>query len=183
MNHGPDNIRNAYEYGVFPRGRHIGIVGDVTERMLLYFQTGLWLLDGSDKPITVYLTSNGGDIYAGLGIYDAIKACTSPVRVVGRGYICSMATAILQAGDERILEPNCTVMAHQARSASDYVLVQNLTRTAAEYERSNDVMCNLIASRMGISLKQFKTRFLLDTYFTAERAVAEGLADQVAGRN
>jgi ATP-dependent Clp protease protease subunit len=173
------HISNAFNFGLVQRS--LFITGDVTEALLDRVQIGLSLLDGPTDPITIYLTSNGGDVYVGLGIYDAIRACKSPVKIVGRGYLCSMATAILQAADERLLEPHSTVMAHQARSASDYVLVQNFTRTAQEYERSNEVMCGLIARRMNISLKQFKNRFLLDTYFTAQDAVREGLADGVVG--
>jgi ATP-dependent Clp protease protease subunit len=66
----------------------------------------LWLESEGDDPIHVYLNSEGGDWYEGFAIYDAIRGCKSAVTITATGYCMSMASIILQAGDERLLTPN-----------------------------------------------------------------------------
>eukprot|EP00418_Pyrodinium_bahamense_P043214 CAMPEP_0179196272 /NCGR_PEP_ID=MMETSP0796-20121207/97588_1 /TAXON_ID=73915 /ORGANISM="Pyrodinium bahamense, Strain pbaha01" /LENGTH=59 /DNA_ID=CAMNT_0020900665 /DNA_START=57 /DNA_END=233 /DNA_ORIENTATION=+ len=36
--------------------------------------------EGSDTPITLYINSGGGDVHAGLYIYDVMQHISSPVR-------------------------------------------------------------------------------------------------------
>ena len=177
----PRNIGDAYSHGIIVDRKSLFLVGDIDEEMLRKAQIGLALLDGGRKPITIYLTSTGGSVDVGFGIYDAIKGCSSPTHIVVRGYAYSMAVAILQAGRRRYITPESLLMVHQIRGSIARDLVQNHTRTVAAWEHSNDRMAAVIADRMGVSLPIYKKKYLLDTYFTASESVSAGLADAVFG--
>lgn len=177
----PRNIGDAYSHGIIPDKKALFLVGDVDEEMLRKAQIGLSLLDGGRRPITIYLTSTGGSVDVGFGIFDAIRACSSPTHIVVRGYAYSMAAAILQAATRRSLTPESLLMIHQIRGSIARDLVQNHTRTVAAWEHSNDRMSAVIAERMGVGLPTYKKKFLLDTYFTAQEAKDAGLADAVIG--
>lgn len=67
-------------------------------------------------PITLYLNSPGGSVYDGLALYDAIielRALGHHVTTHARGMAASMGSVLLQAGDERFLSVNASVLVHK----------------------------------------------------------------------
>ena len=73
----------------------------------------LHLLDNSgENTITIILNSLGGDFIHGQAIYDAIRSCKNRVIVKANGYCMSAASFIIQAGDERYMYENSTMMLH-----------------------------------------------------------------------
>lgn len=73
----------------------------------------LMFLDSeSSEPITLYVGSPGGDVTAGLMLYDTIRSMRSKVVTIASGIAASMGAIILLAGDERKILPNSKVMIH-----------------------------------------------------------------------
>jgi ATP-dependent Clp protease protease subunit len=69
-------------------------------------------------PITVVVSSFGGDVYTGLRIYDVLKDCSCPIITIGEGKVMSMGTIVYLAGDKRYALPNTTFMFHEVSSLS-----------------------------------------------------------------
>ncbi len=67
------------------------------------------------SPIKLIISSEGGDMFAGLTIIQAIRrAQAGGLRVIGEvmGSACSMSFIILQCCDERIMGKHCVCMCH-----------------------------------------------------------------------
>ncbi|MBA4056969.1 MAG: ATP-dependent Clp protease proteolytic subunit, partial [Marivirga sp.] len=52
------------------------------------------------QPISLYINSPGGSVYAGLAIYDAMQMISAPVSTVAVGVSASMGTALLTSGSK-----------------------------------------------------------------------------------
>lgn len=194
------DIARLYEYDLFLTSRtlYMGSCGHdwdgndsgvdfvMAERMV----KGLHILDRmAPKPpangdITILMNNPGGDWYHGAAIYDAIKACENHVTIRVLGHAMSMGALILQAADERVLAPNARVMIHYGDAGSGGH-AKNLMRWAREYERLNEKMEDILLSRIREKQPKFakariKELLKFDTIFSAEEAVAIGLADRVA---
>lgn len=78
----------------------------------------LHLLDNSsENPINIIINSLGGDFIHGQAIYDAVRSCKNRVVIRASGYCMSAASFIMQAGDERLMHENSTMMIHYGSTA------------------------------------------------------------------
>ena len=86
------------------------------------FLTSLRLLEAdSKKPIVLHSFSTGGDWYAGMVIYDAIKYSPCNFIIISYGIAASMASLIPQAAyprGKRVTMPNCDWMIHEGYTAT-----------------------------------------------------------------
>jgi len=179
-----DDVDQFFECEVHMPSRTIYMGGECEEEMAAFFLKGITVLrEKSDQPITVIMNNLGGDEYHGLAIYDAIATCPQHVTIIAYGHAMSMGSWILQAADERVLAPRCTVMIHYGSWWSDdhvkYFRVQ-----AKEGERLNALMERDYLARIREKLPEFTVRKLKklledETFMSAEEAVALGLADRI----
>ena len=68
-----------------------------------------------DRDIALYVNSPGGQVYAGLAIYDTIQSIACDVQTICCGVAMSMAALILTAGapGKRLTLPNGRMLIHQ----------------------------------------------------------------------
>ncbi|HCW48962.1 MAG TPA: hypothetical protein DGP25_02665 [Brevundimonas sp.] len=78
------------------------------------------LREGASR-ITFRLCSNGGDVTAGIGLFNFIRAFPIPVDVHAFGICGSVAATIILAGERRTTEPISRFSLHAASNASGYV--------------------------------------------------------------
>ncbi|MBV9923889.1 MAG: ATP-dependent Clp protease proteolytic subunit [Acidobacteria bacterium] len=166
-----------FDYGVHFASRTLFLFEEINRPTAAKILMGLQVLEGSG-PLTVKISTRGGCRASGLSIYDAMRACPD-VRAVGYGEVCSMGAVILQAASVRELMPNAVVMVHPGYSSVGFDHDENTQRTAEYAKRMRDRCCEILAERMGITLKRFLRRFTWDTYLSAHEAVELGLADRV----
>jgi len=80
----------------------------------------LLLLDSqsSEQEISMYINCPGGEVYAGLAIYDTMQFINAPVATTCVGIAMSMGSVILMAGAEgkRASLPHSRIMIHQGSS-------------------------------------------------------------------
>ena len=164
----------------------------VDYRMSQIFLKNLNILESdNDAPITIYMQSEGGCWYAGMGIYDAIKQSKCKTTIVAYNQVESMSSIIIQAADRRILMPNCIFMCHYGSSdhTGDFLSAQNF----AMVDQGNmQVMIDIYAERCIKTGRYFKDRedslskiksYIKrkmkdgDWYLTAAQAVEYGFAD------
>lgn len=86
----------------------------IEENMAESIVAQLLYLDAQD--IQFYINSYGGDVTAGLAIYDTLQHIQSDVRTICVGKAMSMGAVLLSGGTKgkRSVLPNATVMIHQA---------------------------------------------------------------------
>src|SRR5436189_1872931 len=68
-----------------------------------------------DKDIFLYITSPGGDVYAGLAIYDTMQFIKPDVSTICIGIAMSMGAMLLTGGmkGKRMALPNAKILIHQ----------------------------------------------------------------------
>ena len=75
--------------------------------------------DDPEKDISLYINSPGGDVYAGLAIYDTMRYVRSDVQTICFGMAMSMGAILLAGGakGKRIALPNSKIMIHQGHTS------------------------------------------------------------------
>jgi ATP-dependent Clp protease protease subunit len=180
------DVSELYDYGVDVRSKTIVLPELVGTEMLWRVATGLKRIDPRPGDVvTIEMTTVGGSLYDGLGIYDRLSILRDNgvlVRILGVGYVFSMGCTILQAASpgERVLTPNTALMLHQGQETlPEGITPDDRKRLTDEYDRIGKVSGSIVADAMGLSYAAWKKRCGKDTYFTAEQAVAAGLADRI----
>jgi ATP-dependent Clp protease protease subunit len=192
-----DDMDRFFDFGVYPTTRTIYVGSMGTEdginetgtdyAMAEYAIKGLHILDAaSDAEITIIMNNLGGDVYHGMAIYDAIKACRSPVTIKATGYAMSMGSIILQAADKRLITPNARFMIHYGHIGMSATHTKNFIKWAKETERSDKEMEDLYLRRIhekhpDFARKRLQQMLNFDTILTAQETVDLGLADAIEG--
>jgi ATP-dependent Clp protease protease subunit len=134
------------------------------------------------QPISLYINSPGGSVYAGLAIYDAMQMISAPVSTVAVGVSASMGTALLTAGrkGKRYALPHATIHMHPTGGgAQGYT--EDVRIATREQERIQTQLFHLIGKHSGHSWKEIEEFFLRDKYLSAPEAKEFGLIDEVLG--
>ncbi len=162
--------------------RRVFINDTITMNSACEFCDKVMLLnDESSEPIDVIITSVGGEVKAGLMMYDVIQSSPAPIRTFCRGMAYSMAAILFASGNHgRYILPNSEVMIHEP-------LIQNGVRgNASSIKSVSDEMMSvrkklneILSRHTGKTLKQIEKASSFDNYFGAEESVAFGLADKV----
>lgn len=170
------------EHGIHVPSRTVLVSGDIEEPIKRTVLLAKSLLDAKNVVVTVQLDTTGGDIYEAFSIFDCLKSFEARVEIVGLGKIWSMGAMILQAADEggRLLMPHSTVLVHQGYSGIENDHPETLQRSAKEDKRIRAVVNKIFANATGLKgANQARMKFEFDTFYSADQAVAAGLADRV----
>jgi ATP-dependent Clp protease protease subunit len=135
-----------------------------------------------EKEIHMYINCPGGQVYAGLAIYDTMQQIqlTSPIYTYAIGVTASFGTILLAAGSKgfRYALPHATVHVHQplggAQGQASDVEIQ-----AKEILRLRDSVNRILVKHTGQTLEVIERDTDRDFYMDAPAAVAYGFVDQV----
>ena len=141
----------------------------------------------ADKVLTLYINSQGGDLYEAFGLIDMMRNSAVPVRTIGYGSVMSAAFLILAAGTpgERYVTKNCGIMCHQMSILEEAGKYHDIKATRKETDRLNQSMYNVLKEATGLDGRTIKNKLLPahDVYMTAEEIIAYGAADHILERN
>ena len=146
-------------------------------RKLLYLD----MLD-HDKEITLYMSTPGGSISAGMAVYDAMKLIKAPVKVVVVGIAMSMGSILLSAAPKgrRFLFPSARVMIRQPLIMGEMSgTAVDMHIQAMELERMREELNKILAEASGQPLEKIAADTDRDFFMTAQEAVDYGLADGI----
>lgn len=132
--------------------RTLHIDQEITDNFVSQITGMLDLLSKENKkPITLIVNTGGGDIYAGLALYDYIRKLSQSgiqMRMIATGKCMSMGVPIFLAGDSRRATPNCTFMLHEILVGVAGTLTrQKMLQEFKEQTRLLNVMVRLFSSR------------------------------------
>jgi ATP-dependent protease ClpP protease subunit len=131
-------------------------------------------------PLDVHINSGGGEVHDGVAIGNAIRNHKGFKRTVVDGIAASIASVIFQAGDERVVEPGAMVMIHDA-STLCWGDEAEMQKTAEVLGKNSDNIAQIYADRAGGTAQQWRETMRAETWYTADEAVAAGLADKIGG--
>lgn len=136
-------------------------------------------IEDAEKPITVLLNSNGGDVYEALGIIDYFDSLSVPINVIARGRAMSAAAMILcSASGLRAASKNTTIMLHEA-SAEIYGKTADLKANADHIDELEDSFYKMLATKSNQTEEFWIKACRKDFYLTAAKALEYGLIDTI----
>jgi ATP-dependent Clp protease protease subunit len=133
-----------------------------------------------EKDIQLYIHSPGGDVTAGLAIYDTMQYIKCDVATICIGQCASMGAVLLAAGakDKRFALPNSRVLIHQPWGGTQGQ-VTDIEIQAKEMVRMRGQLEKILAKHTGQKVDKIHADTDRDNIMTAEEALKYGLIDKV----
>jgi ATP-dependent Clp protease protease subunit len=125
-------------------------ISDLIVAQLLYLDR-----EDSERDISLYINSPGGEISAGLAIYDTMQLIQAPVYTIAVGMTASMATILLTAGAKgrRYALPHATIHLHQPLGGVQGQAV-DIEIAAKEILRMRDLLNVILLKHTGMKQEQ-----------------------------
>lgn len=134
----------------------------------------------SEKPISLYINSPGGEVYSGLGIVDTMNYIKPEVTTICVGMAASMAAVILASGakGKRLSLPHSRILIHQPSSGVQGQETE-ISIVAKETEKIRKELNKLLSDATGQSEATIMKDTERDNYLTAQEAKKYGIIDDV----
>ena len=178
--------RGERAYDIFSRLLRENIImvnGQVEDNMASLIVAQLLFLDlqDSDQEINMYINSPGGQVTAGLAIYDTMRILRRPVATTCVGLAASFGTILLMAGDRgrRRSLPHARIHIHQPLQGGISGQATDIDIAAREILHTREVLNGIINHHTGQSLERIKKDTERDFYMSAQEALEYGILDEV----
>lgn len=172
-------------YDIFSRllkDRIIFLGTEINDQVANAIIAELLFLEAEDpeRDINLYINSPGGEVTAGLAIYDTMQFIKAPVSTICVGQAASMAAVLLAAGakNKRYALPNTRILIHQPwggvqGQAKDIEIV------AKEIIRVKNKINEILSKHTGQPLEKIEKDTDRDYYMTSYEAKDYGIIDEV----
>ena len=129
--------------------------------------------------VTVRISSGGGDVYEGIDIMNALKGHDGEVTVIVESLAASAASFIAVGGADKVLmRDSSEMMIHRAWTFADGN-ADDVRKTLDDLERQDNKLAAIYAGKAGGEIQDWLDAMSAETWYTAEEAVAAGLADGI----
>ena len=167
---------------------HVQANADAPTVLSIYDEIGFWGVQAKDfiaelgkvesKQISVEINSPGGDVFAALAMYNALRASGKEIVSKVMGVAASAASLVFMAGDKRVMPKNTHLMIHNpwmfAAGNAD-----ELRDTADTLDKIGASLTATYVARSGMDEAKLKDMLAKDTWLNADEALADGLATEV----
>ena len=140
------------------------------------FRAQLDAVEGNE--LVVEINSVGGDVMAGLGIYNMLRSWAKDGKTVTTrvtGVAASIASIIALAGDKREMPKNTFAMVHQA-STFAVGTADDMRDAADTLDKVDGSLRGIYMDRMGVDEAKAKEIMAKDTWLTADESMDLGFA-------
>lgn len=129
------------------------------------------------QDIVIRLNSPGGDVFDGIALYNYLKDLPNHITVEVTALAASAASIIAMAGDEVVMLTGSQMMLHEAwtfcAGNKSY-----LEKVISQLESVDESLIAIYQEKTGHSDDIIRRWLEGETWFTAQEAVREGLADR-----
>jgi len=133
-----------------------------------------------DKDIALYINSPGGNVYAGLAIYDTMQFIKPDVSTICVGIAMSMAAILLAGGakGKRYALPNSKILIHQLSGGFEgpATAIEIHAREALNLRRKLD---EILAKHTGQPIEKVERDTERDYFMTAQESLEYGIIDKI----
>lgn len=151
------------------------INGEITQELANSIRDQLAKTKG---PIDLHIDSQGGDVFAGLSIYNMLQR--REVKVYVDGLAGSIASVISLVGDERPqISETGTVAIHNALINQTQGNHHDLRQVALSLEKFSDIVAGVYEKKTNLKLDDIKDLMNAESIFTAKEAVELGFAKSI----
>jgi ATP-dependent Clp protease protease subunit len=137
--------------------------------------------DDPDKDVFLYVNSPGGDVYAGLAIYDTMQFIKPDVQTICVGIAMSMGAVLLAGGakGKRMALPNAKILIHQVWTGGIGGQAADIERRARETINLKRRIEELLAQDTGQDMEKISHDTDRDYFMTSQEAKEYGIIDRV----
>jgi ATP-dependent Clp protease protease subunit len=169
-------------YSLLLRNRLVFLGTPINDQVANLIVAQLLFLNQEDReaPINMYINSPGGQVYAGLAIYDAMQMISNPISTVAVGVTASFGTVLLAAGTkgQRYALPHATIHLHQPLGGAQGQ-VTDIEIQAKEFLRLRTNLNDILVHHTSQTLEVIERDTERDYWMDAKMAVDYGIVDQV----
>src|SRR5512143_282760 len=150
-------------------------ISNLIVAQLLYLSS-----EDPEAPIQMYINSPGGQVYAGMAIYDTMQMIPNSISTLAVGVTASFGTVLLTAGTkgQRYALPHATIHLHQplggAQGQASEIEIQ-----AREILRLREDLNTILSRHTGQPVQRIVEDTERDRYMTPDQAKEYGLIDEV----
>ena len=150
-------------------------VANLIVAQLLYLQS-----EDPDKEVSLYINSPGGQVTAGLAIYDTMQYVRPPVSTICIGMAYSMAAVLLAGGAHgmRYALPHANILIHQPWGGMQGQAT-DIQIHAKEILRTREQLNQILAKHTGQKIEKVTLDTERDYFLTSEAAKEYGLIDDI----
>jgi ATP-dependent Clp protease protease subunit len=130
------------------------------------------------KNLTVWINSNGGDVYAASQIYTALREHRGKITVKVDGTAISAASVIAMAGDEILMSPTAVMMIHNPWSGMNGE-AKDFRHMADVLDEVKQTIVNAYQIKTGLSKDEISQLMDDETWMGANKAIEKGFADRM----
>ncbi|MEV4191019.1 ClpP family protease [Streptomyces toxytricini] len=154
-------------------------VANVVIAQLLHLESA-----SPEQEISIYLNSPGGSFTSLMAIYDTMTFVQAPISTFCVGQAASTAAVLLAGGDpgRRFVLRHARVLLGQPASGGRQGTVSDLSLAAKEMVRIRSQVEEVLSRHTHHDMATLRADMDREKVFTAEEAVAYGLADEVLSR-
>lgn len=134
----------------------------------------------SEKDISLYINSPGGEVYSGLAILDTMNYIKPQVSTICVGMAASMAAVLLSCGakGKRFCLPNSMVMIHQPSGGAQGQQTE-IEIAAREIRETRATLNKILSDATGQPFEKVQADTERDNYMRAQAALEYGLVDRI----
>ncbi len=181
-----DTIKGILRKETSDRLRDVYLIGDIEkDNARVVIERIREMANDSNRPITLYINSAGGNVTDGLAIHDSIRTLVHrgiEVSIVVQGMAYSMGSVVLQAASDgrRFAQPHSWIMIHEPAKWAGW---QSTSAAAQHLDRLKQMQAQIyqiLANRSGRPLRQIiRDTKRTDFYLDANKALEYGLIDAI----
>lgn len=140
--------------------------------------------DNPESDIYLYVHTPGGEVSAGLAIYDTMQYVKPAVSTICLGQASSMGAILLAAGEKgkRFALPHARIMIHQPLGAF-HGQATDIEIHAKEILRLKGELNKILATHTGQPIDRIATDTERDFFMTGDEALTYGIIDMVVTRH
>lgn len=146
------------------------------------FLKEMMYLSQKDEPVRLFINCPGGEVNAGLLMYDIINGFKNPLDIYCTGQAASMAAILFAAGkpSHRFILPHSRVMIHEVLvSGGVGGSATSISKISESIMEVRNLVNSILASHTGKTVEEINAATSFDNIMNAEEAVKFGIADKI----
>ncbi|WP_295091153.1 ClpP family protease [Ruminococcus sp.] len=158
------------------------INGMINTDMSLKFVSCMLKLSKERRKTQIFIDSDGGEVNAGMVMYDTIQSFKYEIEMFCIGRASSMAAVLLAGGQKgrRYILPHSKVIIHEPLIASGISgSASSIEKTAQRILEVRNITNGILAKHTGHTLEEINKATEFENEMTAEQAVEFGICDEI----